>query len=234
VTFSILGSVTDLITNVMTTIGIPGLFALMVVESFGIPPIPSEVILPFTGFLVAEGTFSFGWALTAALAGALVGSFAAYAVGRWWRQRILGLGIGRLRLEPRHLDRVDRYFARRGEITVALSRLVPVIRSYISYPAGTARMEPVRFGVYTLLGAIPFTLALIYAGMVLRSNWDVVRSYFTYLDIPLAALVVIVVVFLLLQIVGVLEPGWPPRRTHPQAPASSTGVPPPGNPPSVP
>jgi membrane protein DedA with SNARE-associated domain len=234
VTFSILGSVTDLITNVMTTIGIPGLFALMVVESFGIPPIPSEVILPFTGFLVAEGTFSLGWALAAALAGSLVGSFAAYAVGRWWRHRILGLGIGRLRLEPRHLERVDRYFARRGEVTVALSRLLPVIRSYISYPAGTARMEPVRFGVYTLLGAIPFTLALVYAGMVLRSNWDLVRSYFTYLDIPLAALVVVVVVFLLLQIVGVLQPGWPPRRVHPQASAPSAGAIPPGNPPTVP
>jgi len=234
VTFSILGSVTDLITSVMTTIGIPGLFALMVVESFGIPPIPSEVILPFAGFLVVEGTFSFGWALTAALAGALVGSFAAYAVGRWWRHRILGLGIGRLRLQPHHLERVDRFFARRGEATVAISRLVPVIRSYISYPAGTAKMDPVRFGAYTLLGSIPFTVAFIYAGMVLRSNWDLVRSYFTILDIPLIALVAIVVVFLLLQIVGVLEPGWPPRRAHPQVSAPSSEATQPGNPPAVP
>jgi membrane protein DedA with SNARE-associated domain len=234
VTLSLLGSVTDLITNVMTTIGIPGLFALMIVESFGLPPIPSEVILPFAGFLVAEGTYSFPLALTAALAGALVGSFAAYAVGRWWRDRILGLGIGRLRLEPRHLERVDRYFARRGEITVALSRLVPVIRSYISYPAGTAKMEPVRFGVYTLLGAIPFTVALMYAGIVLQSNWDVVRSYFTYLDLPLIALVVVVVVFLILQIVGVLAPGWPPRRAQPKVPAPATGDSPPEIPPAAP
>ena len=233
-TFSILGSLTDLIMNVMTTIGIPGLFALMVVESFGIPPIPSEVVLPFAGFLVVEGTYSLGWALTAALAGGLVGSFAAYAVGRWWRHRMLGLGIGRLRLEPRHLERVDRFFARRGEATVALSRLVPIVRSYISYPAGTARMEPVRFGAYTLLGSIPFTLALIYAGMVLRSNWNVISSYFTILDIPLIALVVIVVLFLLLQIVGVLAPGWPPRRAHPKVPAPSTEVAPPGNPPPAP
>jgi len=213
VTFSLIGSLIDLITTVMTTIGIPGLFALMVVESFGLPPVPSEIVLPFAGFLIADGTFSFGWALTAALAGGLVGSFAAYAVGRWWRDRILGVGIGRLRLEPRHMERVDRFFARRGDIKVALSRLVPVIRSYISYPAGTARMDPVRFGVYTLLGSIPFTLALIYAGMVLRSNWDVVRSYFTILDLPLIVLVIFVVGFLVLQIVGVLEPGWPPRRT---------------------
>src|SRR5208282_6738587 len=99
VTFSLIGSVAEFITTVMTTIGIPGLFALMVVESFGLPPVPSEIVLPFAGFLIADGTFSFGWALTAALAGGLVGSFAAYAVGRWWRDRILGVGIGRLRLE---------------------------------------------------------------------------------------------------------------------------------------
>jgi membrane protein DedA with SNARE-associated domain len=231
VTFSLIGTVVDLITTVMTTIGIPGLFALMVVESFGLPPIPSEVILPFTGFLIVEGTFSFGWALTAALAGGLVGSFAAYAVGRWWRHRILGLGIGHLRLEPRHMERVDRFFARRGEVTVALSRLVPVVRSYISYPAGTARMEPVRFGVYTLIGATPFTLALIYAGIVLRSNWDLVRSYFAYLDIPLIALVVVVVIFIALQIAGILAPGWPPRRAHPKVPAASVAASSPGNPP---
>jgi membrane protein DedA with SNARE-associated domain len=205
------------------------LLALMAVESFGLPPIPSEVILPFTGFLVAEGTFSFGPALAVALAGGLLGSYAAYAVGRWWRDRITGLGIGRLRLEQRHLDRVDRFFARHGEATVGFSRLVPVIRSYISYPAGTAKMEPARFGVYTLLGSVPFTLALIYAGIVLRSNWTVVSSYFSLLDYPLIALVVIVVAYIGLQIAGVFAPGWPPRRArHPAAsPPTETGPKPP-------
>ena len=201
----------------------------MAVESFGLPPIPSEVILPFTGFLVAEGTFSFGPALAVALAGGLLGSYAAYAVGRWWRDRITGLGIGRLRLEQRHLDRVDRFFARHGEATVGFSRLVPVIRSYISYPAGTAKMEPARFGVYTLLGSVPFTLALIYAGIVLRSNWTVVSSYFSLLDYPLIALVVIVVAYIGLQIAGVFAPGWPPRRARRPAdsPPTETGPKPP-------
>lgn len=232
--FSLIETLVSVITTIMTTVGIPGLFALMVVESFGIPPVPSEVILPFAGFLVAEGTYPFSVALAAALAGALVGSFVAYAVGRWWRERITGMGLGKLRLEPRHLERMDRFFARHGEATVGLSRLVPVVRSYISYPAGTARMEPVRFGVYTLLGAIPFTVALMYAGIVLRSNWDVVRSYFTYLDIPLIALVVIVVVYLGLQVVGVLAPGWPPQRARPTVGVTSAEPASAGDPPAPP
>ena len=211
---SILGPVTRLIVWALAVIGLPGLFALMAVESFGIPPLPSEVILPFAGFLVASGIFSFPAALVAAVAGGLLGSYAAYAVGRWWRHRVVQVGIGRLRLEPRHLERVERYFARHGESMVGLSRLVPVIRSYISYPAGTANMRPTRFGVYTVLGSVPFTAAFLYAGMILRAHWSEVSSYLRYLDYPLIAAVVFVVVFLALQIAGVLAPGWPPRRAQ--------------------
>ena len=210
--FSVVGTITETVVAVLSTLGLPGLLALMAVESFGIPPVPSEVILPFAGFLVADGTFSFPAALAAAVAGGLIGSYAAYAVGRWWRHRIVQIGIGRLRLEPRHLERVDRYFARHGESTVGLSRLVPVIRSYISYPAGSAKMGAGRFGVYTVLGSVPFTAAFLYAGMVLRANWAEVSSYLRYLDYPLIALVVFVIGFLALQILGVLAPAWPPRR----------------------
>lgn len=211
-TFSLIGSVVEVITTVLGTVGLPGLFALMVVESFGLPPMPSEIILPFTGFLVAEGTLPLGGSLAVALAGGLVGAFLAYAVGRWWRDRIMGLGFGRLRLEARHLERMDRFFERRGELTVALARLVPVLRAYISYPAGTVKMKPVRFGGYTLLGSTPFTLALVYSGMVLRSHWTVVSSYFRYFDYGLVALAVFVAAYLLLQLAGLFVPSWPPRR----------------------
>jgi len=212
--FSFIGSVSDVVITVLQAVGLPGLFALMAVESFGLPPLPSEVILPFTGFLVADGTFSFASATAVALLGGLVGAYAAYAVGRWWRHRMVNLGIGRLRLEPRHLERVDRYFLRHGEATVGLARLVPVIRSYVSYPAGTARMDPIRFGVYSVLGATPFTVALIYAGVMLGSNWGAVASTLAYLNYPLIALVAFGVAFLALQITGVLAPGWPPRRAR--------------------
>jgi membrane protein DedA with SNARE-associated domain len=229
--FSLIGSVIDIITTILSTVGLPGLFALMAVESFGLPPLPSEVILPFAGFLVADGTYSFGGALAAALIGGLVGSFVAYAVGRWGREHIAGLGVGSLRLEERHLKRMDAYFARWGEVTVAGARLLPAVRSYISYPAGTARMSPFRFGVYTLIGATPFTVAFIYAGMLLRSRWNLVAVDLQYFDYVVYALIVVVVVYLLLLLAGVLTPGWPPHRAskHPKA----TPPAPPASPPSA-
>jgi membrane protein DedA with SNARE-associated domain len=232
VTFSVVGSLVELVTWVLTTVGIPGLLALMIASSLGFPPVPTEAILPFTGFLIADGTFSLGWSLTAIFVGILIGSFLAYSIGRWWRDRITRIGIGRLRLEARHLERVDRFFARHGEVAVAIFRNVPVLLSYISYPAGTARMSPARFGVYTLVGCLPYTLGFLYAGFVLRSNWVTVSSYFAYLDIPLFAILAFVVVYLVLQVAGVLAPGWPPRRAHrasppPQGESSSPGLSPP-------
>jgi membrane protein DedA with SNARE-associated domain len=222
VTFSLIEAVVNAATVVMSTIGLPGLFALMALSVFGLSPIPAELILPLAGFLVFDGAFSFGWALAVSLVGTMVGAYAGYAVGRWWRDRITGIGVGHLRIEARHLEWMDRFFARYGELAVALLRNVPVVRSYISYPAGTARMEPVRYGVYTLLGATPYTVALIWAGMALRSNWVVLAGYFQLLDLPLLAVIVAVVLYLGLQVAGVLAPGWPPRRARapPETPTS--------------
>jgi membrane protein DedA with SNARE-associated domain len=197
VTFSIVGSVVGLIVTILTAGGLTGLFALMVVESFGIPPIPSEVILPFAGFLIATGVFPLVPTILVALFGALTGAFIAYAVGRWWRRHLLRIRIGPLGLEERHLARMDRWFSQHGEVTVAVCRCLPVIRAYISYPAGTARMPPVRFGAYTLLGSIPWSLALIYAGIVLGDRWTVVQTYLGPLDDVVYALIVVAAVYLL-------------------------------------
>lgn len=222
-TFPLIEDLIGAATFVMSTIGLPGLFFLMALSVFGFSPIPAELILPLAGFLVVDGAFSFGWAVGVSLAATMLGAYAGYAVGLWWRDRITGIGLGRLRIEASHLDWIDRFFAKYGELTVALARNVPVIRSYISYPAGTAKMEPVRYGIYTLVGATPYTIGLIWAGMLLRRDWVVLASYLQLLDLPFLVLIVAVVVYLALQVVGVLAPGWPPRRAQARPPSNPAG-----------
>ena len=135
-----------------------------------------------------------------------------------------------MRLDSRQLERVDRYFSRHGESTVGVLRMVPVLRAYISYPAGTAKMDPVRFGIFSFLGSVPYTLALIYAGIVLQSDWPRVSSYFAILNIPVLVLIVAAAVYLGLLVAGTITPGWPPHRSHrTSGPASgpTAGPPPP-------
>ncbi len=195
----IIETVVSVITRVLRWGGYPGLFGLMTVESFGIPPIPSEVILPFTGFLVAMGVLSFGGALFTAEAGALVGAFLAYAVGRWGRDWVSYRAPARLRLDPRHLARMDQWFARHGEVIVAVARLLPVVNAYVSYPAGTAEMNPVKFGAFTIVGGIPFIAGLLYAGVVLRSRWNVLVPYFSYADYAIVVAVAVFLIWLFLR-----------------------------------
>ncbi|HZY70331.1 MAG TPA: DedA family protein [Thermoplasmata archaeon] len=213
VAIPIIETVVGAIMTVMVTIGLAGLLALMAVESFGIPPLPSEIILPFAGFLIFQGTYSWPLAFLAALAGGVVGSYIAYAIGRWGR-RYLVQGPKFLRLNPAHLAAMDSFFVRHGEGTVLLSRMVPVIRSYISYPAGAAKMEPVRFGLYTAVGATPFTLALMYAGYLLGHSWADIVPYFQKADYAAVAVIVLAIAYVALRWRGVITPGWPPRRAH--------------------
>jgi membrane protein DedA with SNARE-associated domain len=234
-TFSLFGSLVATIVTILTVVGLPGLFALMAVESFGIPPIPSEVILPFAGFLIADGTFALYPTIVVAVAGGITGAFTAYAVGRWWRARFVGFGVGRLRISERDLERMDDWFVRHGEATVGFSRVIPGVRSYISYPAGTARMSPVRFGVYTVLGSLPWTLALLYAGILLGVHWTVVTRYFLPIDVVLIAGIVASAIYLALVATGRLTTGWPPRRgarEHPAAVGSNDAGPGGPSPPS--
>lgn len=212
VSLPIVETVVNFIQAAMTAGGLAALVGLMAVESWGIPPLPSEVILLFGGFLIFEGTFSWPGAILAALAGGLIGSYVAYAVGRWGRRWIAHAGSGRLRLDPKHLDAMDRWFARHGEGTVIVARLLPIVRSYISFPAGTARMDPVRFGAYTLVGSFPFTVALLYAGYVLEAHWSVIVPYFTYADYAAVVVIVLLLVYVALRWRNIVGPGFPPRR----------------------
>jgi len=199
------------LTAVLTAGGLTALFGLMVVESLGIPPLPSEVILPFAGYLVFSGVYPFWEAFLAALAGSLVGAFSAYAIGRYGRHWLERSGTGGLRLDPDHLRAMDAWFARYGEPAVGFARLVPILRAYISFPAGTARMDPRKFGAYTALGTIPFTLALLYVGVLLGRNWASIQGTFHYLDVVAVVVLVGAAVYVALRWRGVLSGGFPPR-----------------------
>jgi membrane protein DedA with SNARE-associated domain len=201
------------ITTVMGKGGLLALFLLMIVASFGIPPLPSEIILPFAGFLIFSGDYGWAGALVAALAGVLVGAYFAYAVGRWGRH-LLERPTGWVRLDPKHLAAVDRWFHRHGEGTVIFSNMLPIVRGYISYPAGTARMQPARFGLYTFAGNAPYTFALMYAGYYLGERWSVVESYFHVADYLALVAIAGLLVYIALRWRGFLTEGFPPRLTR--------------------
>lgn len=217
----IIETLVGILTAVMRAGGLPALFALMVVESLGIPPLPSEVILPFAGFLVASGVYGFVPAFVAAFAGGVVGAFLAYGLGRFGRRWLERSGTGGLRLDPKHLAAMDAWFVRHGEPTVGLARLLPIVRAYISYPAGTARMSPVRFGAYTALGAAPFTGGLIYAGYILGKHWSELQGAFRILDYVAVVFLAGLVLYVALRWRHVITPGFPPKLIR------NTGSPPP-------
>ncbi len=168
----------------------------MAIESACIP-LPSEIIMPLAGwFLVDARGLGVEWLLLAAFCGALgnlIGSLAAYAVGAWGGRPLL-LRYGRYLLITRHeVEQADRWFARYGDRAVFISRMLPVIRTFISLPAGIARMNIWRFSILTFVGSFPWSLGLAWAGYLLGENWERIREWMRPADIPilivLAALV---------------------------------------------
>ena len=166
----------------------PGVVAMMAIESAAIP-LPSEIIMPLAGWmLVKDRGLSEPWLLLAAFCGALgnlLGSLLAYYVGAWGG-RPLVLRYGRYLLISHHeLDLADRWFDRYGNWTVFFSRLLPVVRTFISVPAGVARMPVWQFSIYSFAGSFPWSLGLAWAGFLLGENWEDIRDWMRPADIPI-------------------------------------------------
>lgn len=179
----------DLITSSVGDWGYPAIFALMLLESACIP-IPSEVTMPVGGFLAAAGKLDL-WAVgvVGAIAN-LVGSWIAYAVGVTGGRAFV-LRYGRyVRLRPHDLDRAEAWFERYGDRTVFWSRLLPVVRTFISLPAGMARMPLLRFSIYTFIGCLPWSIGLAWGGYVLGENWDRLAANVELAAYVIAALLV--------------------------------------------
>jgi membrane protein DedA with SNARE-associated domain len=177
--------------------GLPAVFVLMVAESACVP-IPSEATMLFAGFAVADpGGSSAHHHLTlagivvAGVLGNLIGSWIAYVVGRAGRLELVERHGRWLHLKPSHLDWADRWFARYGAPAIFFSRMLPIIRTFISLPAGVANMPFLRFSLLTLAGCVPWVLGLALAGEAVGSKWTSVRKGFEYVDYAILALVVI-------------------------------------------
>ena len=184
------------IVAVISALGYGGIVLLMAIESACIP-LPSEVIMPFSGYLVYAGRFNLWWAATAGALGCNVGSLVAYEIGAYGGRPLVER-YGRYLLLSRHeLDLADRFFARWGSATVFFSRLLPVIRTFIALPAGVARMPRGRFHLYTFLGSWPWCLGLAWVGLKLGARWDTdprLKLWFHRFDAIIGGLLVIAVV----------------------------------------
>jgi len=197
VTDKVVEPIVDVATEFIGSAGEAAVFLLMVLESACIP-IPSEAIMLFAGFSVSKGELSLFGIVAAGVLGNLVGSWIAYAVGYFGRIDLLEKNK-LIHISPKHLNWADDWFARYGNATVFFSRMLPIIRTFISLPAGVAKMPFWRFSAYTLLGSIPWVLMLAIVGEKVGDNWEDWRHKLGYLDYVVVLAIVAGIVYWLVR-----------------------------------
>jgi membrane protein DedA with SNARE-associated domain len=190
------GGLIGLVARIIDALNYPGILLLIAAESI-IPPIPSEAILPMAGFLAASGTFTFWGVILAATCGSVIGALALYLLG-WYlgRTRLLQLIDrygGKVGVSLNDVHRAEEWFQKYGKISVFIGRLVPIVRSLVSIPAGFYRMPLSQFLLYTAIGSLIWNTILISAGYLLEDHWDRVGPFvevFQYIVIVIAVLLI--------------------------------------------
>jgi membrane protein DedA with SNARE-associated domain len=195
---SITDPIVEVAVDVVAELGLLGIFVLMTLESACIP-VPSEATMLFAGFNVADGEYSLFAAVAVGSFANLVGSWIAYAIGWYGRVDILEKHGKKLHIKKSHLEWADRWFERHGDATVFFSRMLPIIRTFISLPAGVAKMPFWRFSLLTLLGCIPWVLMLTWIGKAAGDNWEDWKDSLHYVDYAVAAAIVIGAVYLFVR-----------------------------------
>ena len=185
--------ISALIVATISTLGYGGVVLLMAIESACIP-LPSEIIMPFSGYLVSRGEMNLWLVGVAGAFGCVLGSMVAYWVGMYGGRPLIEK-YGRFVLISSHdLDLADRWFGKYGEIIVFVSRLLPAIRTFIAFPAGVARMNVTRFIIYTFAGSLPWCIGLAYVGQKLGEHWDKdprLKTLFHRFDFVIGILIVL-------------------------------------------
>jgi membrane protein DedA with SNARE-associated domain len=204
------GPVRELVTQIYEAVGYLGVALWVAIESV-IVPIPSELVLPFAGFLVGEGVatepltgqpWNYWLAVLAGTTGATVGALVAYAIGAWGGRPVIERWGRWLGITGQDLDKADAFFARRGNAAAFFGRMVPIIRSLVSFAAGISHMPLGRFTLFTFLGSLPWTAALVFAGVALGANWETIGAWLKRFEYAvLAVLVVIVLAWIWIRII---------------------------------
>jgi len=182
------------IIGTISRLGYGGIVLLMAIESACIP-LPSEIIMPFSGYLVSTGEMNLWLVGLAGAVGCVLGSIVAYYAGAWGGRPFI-VKYGKYILISHHdLDLADRWFRRHGDITIFVGRLLPVIRTFIAFPAGVARMNLWRFNLYTFVGSYIWSLGLAWIGMKLGEHWNTLGVYFHRFDAAIGVILLIAVVW---------------------------------------
>lgn len=183
-----------LLEGLYRTVGYLGVVVAMAIESACIP-LPSEIILPLAGWMVSRGDFDLWLSALAGTLGCVIGSTVAYWVGALGGRPLLMRYGKYVLISPHEIATADRWFGRYGEAAIFFSRLLPVVRTFISLPAGISRMHFGRFLIYTALGSFPWSLGLVFAGKLLGDNWESVRKSLGQLDYVIVVVIVALVAF---------------------------------------
>ncbi|MCU0852923.1 MAG: DedA family protein [Thermoplasmata archaeon] len=190
----IIGAIVDFILDLISSWGYPGIFFLMALES-ACMPIPSEVVMPFAGYLAYQGEMDFWTIVVVGSLGCTFGSIIAYVAG-YYAGRPLILKYGKYFLiTEKHLVQAEEWFKKWGPKATFIARLLPVIRTVISLPAGVAKMDFKKFALYSFVGSVPWNFMLAYAGYVLGAEWESIETYYREFEILLAVVGVCAVVF---------------------------------------
>lgn len=183
-----------LFTSVIASTGYLGVFVLMTLESM-VAPVPSELVMPFAGFLVADGKLNLWLVIIASSLASITGSLISYAIAYFGEKELIHKFGRFVFLDKDELDWTQRWFEKRGSITILISRFIPVIRHLISIPAGLAKMDLKKFVLFTAVGATAWNSFLLWVGVQLRERWEAVHKYSSQLDVLVIVLIVVAVAY---------------------------------------